>query len=410
MTRLRFYTSEKIGKKRSLTPEGFLLCEDVPIARTGSMLYVAGEVPVEPNPDGTIRIERDETEVFRLETIASFEGKPVTDDHPPVEVNPGNYKQFAKGTILNVRAGGPGQQDLLFADLLIMDADAIRSVQDGKVEVSCGYDAEYAQIAPGHGRQLNIIGNHVALVEQGRCGPRCAIGDSNMAVKKKTTFMDRVRAAFRAKDEAALEKELEDLAGTKDGEGEEEDDDKPAKTEDGMSKVMDALKGINRRLDALDARMKDAEGEEEKTEDEAEEEGEKPGKTEDSAGLVTEFQDTVARAEILSPGIKLPTFDGKATAKTTKDSLCALRRAALANAFATDAGQKAIKPILTGDADFQKMTCDAVGLVFRAASEVTKIANNAGAKAPAKDAKSAAVLTVADMNRQNRAFWADRQS
>lgn len=413
--KLRFYTPERIGPKRSLTPEGFLLCEDVPIARTGAMLYVAGEVPIDASRDGTILIERNADQVFRPETLASFVGKPVTDDHPPEEVNPSNWKAYARGHLQNVRQGGAGQEDFLFADLLITDASAIKAVTDGKIEVSCGYDAEYEQTDVGKGRQLNIIGNHVALVEQGRCGPRCAIGDSNMAVKKKTTFVDRVRAAFRAKDEASLEKELEEL-GTKtddaDGEEDEEDKDeakKDGKTEDGFARVMDALSGIEKRLTSLETRKTadeaSDEDDKEKTEDEDGDEEDKDEKTKDSAMLASDFQDTIARAEILAPGIKLPTFDGKATAKTTRDSLCALRRRALDISYSTTDGHARIKPLLTKDADFQKMTCDAVGLVFRAASEVTKLANNAGQKsAPSRDAKPGA-FTVSDINSQNRAFW-----
>ena len=40
----RYYTVSKLGPKRSLTPEGYLLCQDVPVARTGEMLYAEGEL------------------------------------------------------------------------------------------------------------------------------------------------------------------------------------------------------------------------------------------------------------------------------------------------------------------------------------------------------------------------------
>ncbi len=84
------------------------------------------------------------------------------------------------------------EDDILLADLLITDKAAIESVRAGLREVSCGYDADYEQIEPGRGRQRNIIGNHVALVEKGRCGSRCAIGDKDMPTqaKKKTRWTD----------------------------------------------------------------------------------------------------------------------------------------------------------------------------------------------------------------------------
>ena len=54
---MRYFTQEQLGETQSLTPEGFLLCENVPLARIGEMLYADGEVPVTAK-DGVIRIHR----------------------------------------------------------------------------------------------------------------------------------------------------------------------------------------------------------------------------------------------------------------------------------------------------------------------------------------------------------------
>ena len=133
-----FYLTGKIGEKRSTTPEGFLVCHDVPIARTGTQLYTADEVPIEPGPDGLVRIARDEAHVFRPETIASFEGKPVTVNHPDEFVNPENWKNLTVGFVQNVRRGDGIFNDLLLADLVITDADGIEYVNRELPEVSCG--------------------------------------------------------------------------------------------------------------------------------------------------------------------------------------------------------------------------------------------------------------------------------
>ena len=79
--RSNFYTVGKLGKTREVTPEGYLLCRDVPLACTGSLLYGEGEVPVTADA-GIIVITRGDDDLFRPETIASFEGKPITNDHP----------------------------------------------------------------------------------------------------------------------------------------------------------------------------------------------------------------------------------------------------------------------------------------------------------------------------------------
>ncbi len=88
-----FHLEERLGENQGLTPEGFLLCENVPIARTGLMMYGAGEIHVngeflDGDDKGLIRVTRHEDDVFHPRTLSSFEGKSVTDDHPPEGVDP----------------------------------------------------------------------------------------------------------------------------------------------------------------------------------------------------------------------------------------------------------------------------------------------------------------------------------
>lgn len=172
----RFYTTEQLSEHMATTPEGFLVCFDVPITRVGVFEYKANEVPIEGN-GGLVKIQRGEDQVFSEETIKSFEGKPVTINHPNDFVTPENWKDLAHGTLQNVRRGEGEESDLLIADLCLTTSDAISLVKAGLRQVSCGYDAQYEQVKPGLGRQKDIIGNHLALVVKGRAGNRCAIMD-----------------------------------------------------------------------------------------------------------------------------------------------------------------------------------------------------------------------------------------
>lgn len=185
----RFYTTEQLGPKQSLTPEGFLLCEDVPLARPGEMIYGPDETPIDAGPDGITRITRTLEELFRPETLASFNGKPVTNEHPDEDVTPDNWKRYTVGVLLNVRPGIGDNEGLMVGDLLITDPQTIQDIRSDKREVSLGYDADYKKTADGEGTQANIIGNHVALVERGRCGPRCAIHDHETHQHRKEPDM-----------------------------------------------------------------------------------------------------------------------------------------------------------------------------------------------------------------------------
>jgi len=206
---MKFFAPIRISENISKTPEGYLLCRNVSIGRTGEMTYMAGELPLQPGPDGKIYVSRDSKELFRPETVASFEGKPLTILHPEDFVNPQNWERLTKGVVQNVRRGAGEQQDDLVADLLITVADAIELVENGLREVSCGYEADYTQAGIGRGVQTNILGNHLALVQQGRAGTAYAIndhkGDSVMTLK------DKIKAIFTDAQTKAL-----DAAGCKD--------------------------------------------------------------------------------------------------------------------------------------------------------------------------------------------------
>lgn len=184
--RRSFFVTEQISPRIAKTPDGFLICYDVPIARTGSMIYTQAEADLMPwlnsiqfDSGGKLRVDRDAAEVFSEKSMASFEGKPITIDHPSEFVNPDNWSYLAKGTMQNIRRGEREQSDLLLSDWVITDVEAIQFVESGELrQVSMGYDAEYEQVAPGVARQKDIIGNHGALVQRGRAGMRCMIMDA----------------------------------------------------------------------------------------------------------------------------------------------------------------------------------------------------------------------------------------
>ena len=191
--------SENISKRE---PEGYLLCLNVPVARTGTQEYLPEELglpqgvistravcgrvekslPFGPEPLGRkalqfISVHRPPEEVFSPEAIASFEGMPVTDGHPPDGVDSGNIRALQKGHAHNVRRGAGSESDLLLADLMITDPVLIDEILNGgKREISCGYTYELC-LENGQYIQRKIRGNHVAVVDAGRAGSRVSIKD-----------------------------------------------------------------------------------------------------------------------------------------------------------------------------------------------------------------------------------------
>ena len=170
-----YYYGNEISPNQIETAEGFLICKNVPIARTGMQEYTARDLMLDGDPERMIKVNRYETDVFEPAALASFEGKPVTDGHPPEEVEPANFASYAKGHIQRVRREG----DFMVADLYINDPILINDVRNGiKREVSCGYICEYTADGDGY-KQSKIRGNHVAVVPRGRAGHEVAIKDES---------------------------------------------------------------------------------------------------------------------------------------------------------------------------------------------------------------------------------------
>lgn len=245
------------------TPEGYLICLGVPIARIGKQKYLSGELGIEDAaPDKTYDVFRVEDEVFSPATVASFEGKPVTDDHPMESVDTGNIQAYSCGHAQNVRRGTGSDSDLLIADLFITDKKLIDDIQNGRREVSCGYDCEYSQDEDGKIYQRAIRGNHVAVVSAGRAGHRVAIKDSAESVnhgrskrmEKQTSLFARLFSrAVKDMEPEEIEDAVEEMAATAAEAGNEGN--LPIDAEPPVPETKDPLQMIMERLDAIEGRL-----------------------------------------------------------------------------------------------------------------------------------------------------------
>ena len=176
---IRYY-GDKLSQRIAKTPEGFLICQDVPISRTGYQEYLAKEIMDNPiNENKVIYVYRPAKEVFDIRSLASFEGKPVTNEHPEEDVTPENYNKYSCGHVQNVHVGEGEDSNKVLADLYITDPVLIKLIEDGKREVSCGYYAEEKKDGDGRLCQTKIRGNHVAVVRSGRAGNKVCIRDHN---------------------------------------------------------------------------------------------------------------------------------------------------------------------------------------------------------------------------------------
>lgn len=466
---------DRLGTTRSMTPEGFLLCENVPIARTGVMLYGVGETPVPVGADGIAYVTRDADALLNERTIRSFAGKPVTNDHPEVDVNPNNWKQYAVGIVLNPRQGEGECEDCIVGDLLITDAPTIRAINvEKKVEVSAGYDADYITVTKGRGLQANIIGNHVALVERGRCGPRCAVGDElpsfikempdmgtktqprggqtrtrrPLPEKVRQLVMDALNGVLPDDDTTTLEDGNGGTNGATGIDATNAPEDTTTTGAGGDTHIHlhtggDVAGGaapgsdVEQRLSALEALMEEILGllqgggdtptapeatptaaateapAEETPEDDETPAAPAPTKDHagDSAALQVAFDQLLADAEVLVPGYRMPTFDAKATRKATIDSMCAQRRRILDHLNSTEDGSRLLNTV---GGYLPTMDCATTATVFRAAAGTRRLLNNSAIAAGTRDSGQPPVkkgiTSIAELNAYHRQYYAGRDA
>ncbi|MGV4057189.1 DUF2213 domain-containing protein [Citrobacter portucalensis] len=421
---MKYFFETRLGETRYRMADGSLLCKDVPIARTGSQVYLPEEIDLEPDASGTVTVWRTEDEVFSPETMASFEGVAVTLGHPEdagggiLFVNPANFAELAHGHIQNVRRGTGDKADLLIADVLVKRQEPIDAIDAGLTDVSCGYDALYKQLSPGKGKQHQITGNHLAVgIDRGRAGSRCAIGDSAPSTKgsnmKQQNWFQKLANAIRTKDEDALAK-LADEAPEMPSDGmgsipgltinmnvpsqatalpadqkttvdEDADPDDDKKT--GDEDVPAWAQAIITRLDKLEGKTGDTDpADDKKTGDEDAEEDAKV------TGDAAYKRNIIGDAEIICPGFQPKSDKG-------------LKRQVLAHAARTGDSLKAF-----GIDDFDKAPKDTIDAVFKAAVEISKAKNHITPPSgkPTGD-RARGPMSPAELNKINAEFWKRNQ-
>jgi hypothetical protein len=374
----RFLTTEKISPLKEKTPEGYLLCRDVPISRVGSFEYSAAEVGL-PNIGHAVQVWRPEEQIFNPETIASFEAKPVVIGHARF-ADPDNWREIAVGTTQNVRRGEGDKSDFLLADLLLTDRKAIEAVESGDLkEVSCGYDAD-TQETPQGIEQIGIVGNHVALVVSARCSG-CKIGDGSMANSLKT----RLRKLFRDGNEDAFNEEVDKLQVQDDDAPDAAPAPAPTPTlEERLTKLEAAVAAIAKAQAQKPVGDADTPPVPDDTVD-----------PDDDDELIDDpdAQAIIGDAEALCPGMKKPVGDAKG-GKFTRNQIERVMRTALKGAGVKQFG------------DSSELDGKALDIAFKAAVAMSKSGKNPRASGTRYgDSAEDSVNSIAYVQKKLNDFW-----
>lgn len=217
-----------VHSTREYDSKGYLKCH-ARVARSGIQQYYGIELGDSKEPMRVYNIYRPPEVVFADSALADYLNADITNDHPQENVGAENFARLSKGTVISKGSRDPSAPDYVLCDLLIKDAETIKAVEAGKVEISAGYDADIS-FTPGtapDGTHYDAIVkgitlNHVAIVTRGRAGHEARILDNSPTGGKlmdvnigatKIALTDEAQAAAVMKEFASMTAKIKDAEG-----------------------------------------------------------------------------------------------------------------------------------------------------------------------------------------------------
>ncbi|HCR2016769.1 TPA: DUF2213 domain-containing protein [Enterobacter asburiae] len=258
---------------RSFDKDGRLHIEMTPISKANICPYYGREIPNSKalglQPDKVYYLLRDPKELAKAAT--TFNNIPLLNEHIPVTAADPQKMAVVGSTGTDAEFDGT----YLKNSLVVWDADSIAGIEtDEKKELSSAY-RYVADMTPGvhegqpyDGVMRDIVGNHVALVIEGRAGSDVVVGDSLSLELKEMAKAKQLAAAlkpFLAQDadleevEKAVKKNLE----LEEEEKEERDD----KKDKAMDEDKDESKKEDKKAEDEESDKKDKKAEDEDDED-----------------------------------------------------------------------------------------------------------------------------------------------
>ena len=238
--------SPLVTTSRSYTPNGFLKAKAL-IARTGIQEYYGIELGLMDEPMKKVRIYRPESVVFDDAVLNSCLGLDITNDHPSVGVNAETYKTLTCGCVTSKGERSVEQPEYIVCDILVKDKQAIADIENGKSELSAGYQSRCvleSGVTPD-GEQYDgliedIVLNHVAIVEKGRAGNARILDHQLKEVSMKRTLTIGDKAFEFEAESSEIEDAFKSLTEERDSIQTKLADAQQAKT-DIEAKLADAL-------------------------------------------------------------------------------------------------------------------------------------------------------------------------
>lgn len=198
------------GSHRKTDENGYLFVDQSPILKAGILEYYGSEL-IDGGEDDTIKGRKiDPKKIYRVyipreelvKGADSFKLLPITNDHQWLGREGADAREYQEGTSGDtVTVKG----DMLYVPLKFTGDEIIEDLESGdKEELSASYTNElsWADNPDYDFVASDIKGNHIALVEKGRCGSDVRVLNQAMEFKhmKKTKVSNELKLIIDGKE------------------------------------------------------------------------------------------------------------------------------------------------------------------------------------------------------------------
>ena len=149
--------------------------------RDGVLEYMGSEIGMEPE-DKVFTVYRSPATIGNV--CMTMTGIPLTDEHVSLDgVPPDTGSSVIESRMIDIKDGMDGAK--IGVQNKLMVSDAMIETLNRKRQLSLGYSADLVPHSRYDFEQLNIEPHHLAVVENGRCGPLCCFLDKRPDDKTK---------------------------------------------------------------------------------------------------------------------------------------------------------------------------------------------------------------------------------
>lgn len=209
---------------------GYWFIEHNPISKVGIFDYLGSSISEECEPNKVYKVFRSGDTLLASVPTWDNPPKPFINDH---EMLGEGFSKIDDRPVQGVITNPQYEDGVLYADITVYSEALKDAIENGKKELSLGYFCKFEK-QPGtyEGEnydyvQTNMVGNHIALVDAGRCG-------SDVKVFDRKCVMDSFDIINKEEDL----KKTEDLASINNEQETETKDSEMADKREAIRKIM----------------------------------------------------------------------------------------------------------------------------------------------------------------------------